>query len=279
MTSFLEKYKRQPKIYIDLPSSGTWYDHTIIHDNKCDELPVYGMNTMDELNLKTPDALFSGEATANIIKSCVPSILDPWKLLSIDVEYLLIAIRTATYGNKLPVNTVCPKCSNSTESDVNLEGLLSSFQDKTAFHVINYNGLQITIRSINYKQSTEISKNSYINQKTLANINNSNLAEEEKDKQKQVIYKQITQLNYQSVLEHIDNISDGTEVENDPNEILAFVTDCDRDFYVLLQDSIIEMNNSWNLPDLTVECAEEGCGFQYKSKLNIDYSSFFAARS
>ena len=26
MSSFLQKYKRQPKLFIDLPSQGKWYD-------------------------------------------------------------------------------------------------------------------------------------------------------------------------------------------------------------------------------------------------------------
>ena len=59
MSSFLEKHKRQPKIFIDLPSNGQFYDESVIQDQQYTQLPVFGMNTMDEIMLKTPDALFS----------------------------------------------------------------------------------------------------------------------------------------------------------------------------------------------------------------------------
>ena len=59
MSSFLEKYKRQPKIYVDFPSKGLYYNGDIVQDQQYTEIPVFGMNTMDEIMLKTPDALFS----------------------------------------------------------------------------------------------------------------------------------------------------------------------------------------------------------------------------
>ena len=55
VSSFLEKYKRQPKIYIDLPSKGIYYDSTVIQDSQYTQIPVFGMNTMDEIMLKTPE--------------------------------------------------------------------------------------------------------------------------------------------------------------------------------------------------------------------------------
>jgi len=64
MSSFLEKYKRQPKIYIDLPSKGVFYSDDVLDNGQFVSLPVFGMSAMDEIIFKTPDALFSGEATA-----------------------------------------------------------------------------------------------------------------------------------------------------------------------------------------------------------------------
>ena len=53
MSSFLQKYKRQPKLFIDLPSQGKWYNDTIIQDGKVESMPVFGMTAMDEILLKT----------------------------------------------------------------------------------------------------------------------------------------------------------------------------------------------------------------------------------
>ena len=67
MSTFLEKHKRQPKIFIDLPSQGKFYNSDVV--SKTEGLAVFGMTAMDEIMLKTPDALFSGEATAQVMKS------------------------------------------------------------------------------------------------------------------------------------------------------------------------------------------------------------------
>ena len=120
MSSFLQKYKRQPKLFIDLPSQGKWYNDTIIQDGKVESMPVFGMTAMDEILLKTPDALFSGEATAQVIQSCIPNILDPWRLVGYDIDFVLIAIRIATYGETLPVVVECPKCTEKSDADVNV---------------------------------------------------------------------------------------------------------------------------------------------------------------
>ena len=65
----LAKFYRQPKVFIALPSGGTHYYKGMI-DGDPTNLPVFGMNAMDELMYKNPDALFSGEATVSVIQSC-----------------------------------------------------------------------------------------------------------------------------------------------------------------------------------------------------------------
>ena len=71
MSSFLEAYQRQPKLFIDLPSKGKFYQHgNTVADGQSVQIPVFGMNAMDEILFKTPDALFTGKATADVIHSC-----------------------------------------------------------------------------------------------------------------------------------------------------------------------------------------------------------------
>ena len=90
------------------------------------ELPVYPMTAIDEITVKTPDALFNGTATAELIKSCVPDIKDPWAINSIDLDAILIAVKSATGGNDLEIETICPNCQEDAKYGVNLVGLLST---------------------------------------------------------------------------------------------------------------------------------------------------------
>ena len=62
MNNPLQKYFRQPKIYINLPSQGMFNTVGSI-ENATGQLPIMSMTGMDELLLKTPDALMNGDAT------------------------------------------------------------------------------------------------------------------------------------------------------------------------------------------------------------------------
>ena len=75
-TSPLQKYKRQPKLFIDLPSKGAWYSPQVAE--KFEELEVYSMSASDEIAVKTPDALITGNAVVNIIQNCIPEIKNAW---------------------------------------------------------------------------------------------------------------------------------------------------------------------------------------------------------
>ena len=94
----LQKYFRQPKLYISLPSKGAFYPIGALEMPENKEVPVYAMTAKDELVFKTPDALLNGQATVEVIKSCIPAIKDPWNIPSIDLDTILVAIRMATYG-------------------------------------------------------------------------------------------------------------------------------------------------------------------------------------
>ena len=62
----LKKFQRQPKIYIDLPSKGKYYESPgIMYENSYTNLAVFSMTANDEILYKTPDALINGQATAS----------------------------------------------------------------------------------------------------------------------------------------------------------------------------------------------------------------------
>ena len=88
----LKQYFRQPKIFIGLPSKGVYNKENTL-DGDISNMPVYGMTGMDEILMKTPDALISGESTVRIIESCCPFIKDAWELSSLDTDLVLTSIR------------------------------------------------------------------------------------------------------------------------------------------------------------------------------------------
>ena len=280
MSNFLSQYKRQPKIYIDLPSKGIFYDETIVQDKQFTEIPVFGMNTMDEILIKTPDALFSGESTAQIIRSCIPIIKNPWDLVGFDIDFVLIAIRIATYGDSMPVQSTCPHCGNATESDLILNHLLAEYTNKSTFYSVDFQELRLDLRPLNYKMQTQFAKKQYMLERQIVQIDKTTQTDDEKNVSKQKLMKQMTELNAEMIITHIFNISNReNEREFDFAVIKDFVINNDASIFNDVQEKIRQMNKDWSLPTFEVSCASESCKKQYTSSINVDYASFFGDTS
>ena len=109
MTNPLIQAYRKPALYIPLPSGGEFYQ-TKPKLSIDGELAVYAMTARDELITKTPDALFNGEATISLIKSCCPDIENPETMPVSDLLVILVGIRQASYGKEIDIDVKCPKC-------------------------------------------------------------------------------------------------------------------------------------------------------------------------
>ena len=277
MSSFLEKYKRQPKIYVDFPSKGLYYNADIVQDQQYTEIPVFGMNTMDEIMLKTPDALFSGEATANIIKSCIPVIKDPWSLVGFDIDHLLVAIRLATYGDSMPITSTCSECKTENSSEVSLNKLLENFTGLSYQEQVKLKDLTFVIKPLTYRQYTEFSKQQYVLQKQLVQIGQS---EEETDqKTRQRVFDDLSKLNLTMILRHIAGITNNEEQETDIKAIEDFIINNDADFFKQVSDAVQKVTSTWKVPPFEIKCGGEDCDRTYKTELSMDYASFFGTNS
>jgi len=99
----LQRFFRQPKLYVSLPSKGIYYEPGALQGD-WSNVPIFAMSGMDEIIMKTPDALFSGEATAKVIESCCPYVTNAKLMPTIDIDALLVAIRIATFGEKMTIS-------------------------------------------------------------------------------------------------------------------------------------------------------------------------------
>jgi len=279
MSSFLDQYRRQPKIYIDLPSNGDFYDSSVVTDEQYTQLPVYGLNTMDELILKTPDALFSGEATVKVIQSCIPSITNPWKLVNIDIDFLLIAIRVATYGEDLGFDAVCPHCKEELSLSINLVAMLDSIRSKSKTVLQStFNNLIIDYKPITYDRITFYSKEMLALQKEILYIEKEKISEKDKDVKRQKIIDLITNLTIDFNLEFIAGVGNSVEQENNIDIIKSFIKDSDIGLYDSISKKVIEINASKSNDDINVICDKDDCKKPFKTKIQLDYSTFFVKR-
>lgn len=277
MSTFLEQHKRQPKLFIDLPSEGVYYDDTVCKQFK--SMAVFGMSAMDEIMLKTPDALFSGEATYQIMRSCIPDILDPWNLIGYDIDYILLSIRIATYGESIDITANCPKCNTANDGTVNLQGLLEQVNNYEIKHSFNMGPLHFDLKPISYKETTDFSAEHYTLQRQIMQSEKLDLPQKEKDEYLNNLMMQSANLNLRIALSHIEKITDGENVEADPDVIYKFVSENDVSFYNKVRETIMELTQRWKLPTFESTCANEECGHEYQTNLDMDYANFFGTRS
>lgn len=88
-----------------LPSQGLFYnDGELSPDVKDGEVHIYPMTTIDELVIRSPDKLFSGDAITEVFNRCIPQILKPTELFTKDVDFLMVCLRRLSYGDSLSVN-------------------------------------------------------------------------------------------------------------------------------------------------------------------------------
>jgi hypothetical protein len=126
------------------------------------------MTGMDEVIMRTPDALFTGESTVKIVESCIPSIEDAWELSTIDTDMVFSAIRIATFGNLMTVSHKCPKCEEEHDHDLDLNFLIEHYRKCEYDAKIVLKDLVITVKPLTYKESTGFNIKNYELQKQLA---------------------------------------------------------------------------------------------------------------
>ena len=278
MSSFLQKHTRQPKLYIDLPSNGRHYPKGVLVDDSPTNLPVFGMTANDEIMIKTPDALFAGQATVEVIKNCIPNITDPWKMPTIDVDHCLIAIRMATHGNSLPLGTTCPHCDTQQDVDVNLNTLIEQSATKVFRDTVTINDLTFTLKPLDYRKQSDLQRRLYEAQRQLSSIP-TNTPEDEKKKLITGLLSHSTKLQVETILSFVDKISDGSDEEANPEQIEEFLVSGDAVYYNQLRKTVEEIRKEWDSKLIPKNCDNEECGKEYKFAVTLDYANFFGPRS
>ena len=83
-----------------LPSGGIFYKNGELSDDvEHGEVHVHPMTAFDEILVKTPDLLFSGEAVEKVFTRCIPQVLKPLDLFAKDIDFLMVCLRKITFGD------------------------------------------------------------------------------------------------------------------------------------------------------------------------------------
>ena len=271
MPSPLTKYQRQPKQSIDLPSKGQWYGPGSLE--RFEDLDVFSMTASDEIATKTPDALISGNATASIIKNCIPSIRNPWEVPMADIYTILSAIRMASYGEKINIANVCTACSETNSYDVSLQNIIGYFATVEFISEFEVEGIKFYVRPLSYKELNEINKLNFKLQRRLSQTIPLIENEDEQAEATQQVYEELSNLRTSTICTSIAKVVIEGEEESNNDNISEFITSADKVFFGKAEEIIMKNNEAFAIPATDITCAS--CGHESKLDIEIDYSNFF----
>lgn len=276
----LQKYFRQPKNYVRLPSRGKYYPAGALDLPVTGELPVYAMTAKDELTFKTPDALMNGQATVDVIQSCVPNIKNAWLMPSIDLDAVLIAIRIATYGESMDVSITVPNTTIKRDYSMDLRRALDDLMLGKFSDSLMIGSMKVNLRPINYKEFTDGAVKTFEEQRIYNVVNDNKIDDETKLNMFHQSFRKLTDITIAMVSNSVVSIEvDGATV-TDSNHIREFIANADKNFYAAVMEHVTKQRESFSIKPIRVTSTPEdikaGAPATFEVPVTFDQSNFFA---
>ena len=273
----LRQYFRQPAIYIELPSQGKFYPQGALNMPQTNKLPVYPMTAIDEITYRTPDALFNGQATVNVIQSCVPDIKNAWSIPSMDVDTVLVSIRIASYGHEMGFSTQCPACQHVSDQALDLRNVLDSMRPVDYAKPITSGDMEIYFRPMSYQNMSDNNKLQYENQKMLQNIPDGAGTDVDKMSALSKALQEVTAMTVKALAQSIAMVKTPTAMVSEPEFIKELLKNCDRKLFNEIRDYIVTNKAQSEMQPIKLTCPE--CKHEYQQTVTLDMSSFFEPAS
>lgn len=268
----LKQYFRRPAIHLRLPSGGKFYDKDVIDLPPTGELPIFPMTAIDEVTIKTPDALFNGSAISDLMKSCVPNIKDPWRVNSIDLDAILIAIRAASTGSNLDVDSNCPECKENSTFGVNLINVLATISAPDYNKELEVNELFVKFRPLSYREMNQANMAQFELQKlfvALQQVEDENV----RLQNTQEALKNVTNLTIDILASTIEYIKTPNTVVNEKEYIHDFLKNCDKLAFNAIRDYQAQLKGTTELKPLALKCIK--CQHEYTQPFTLNSTDFF----
>ena len=286
----LAQYFRTPSIHLELPSNGKNYGVGVLDMPASNEVPVLPMTAIDEITYKTPDALFNGSAVASVIESCVPSIKDAWQMPVTDLTAVLCAIRIASFGHNMEIETKCPKCGETAEYNIDLRQVLESIKPTDYSKQLILGDLAITFKPMIYKDLNENNKLQFEEERLARLLANSEMDADQQIKLLSDSFKKVSNYTLSTLCKNIASVATVDSIVTDEAQILEFLKKCEGATYKKIKKTVIDQKAGEKIAPLKIKCSatvvttpatddtEEKttvCGHEYEQHFTVDMTSFF----
>lgn len=268
----LRQYFRRPSVYLKLPSAGKHYGEEVIDMPANGELPVFPMTAIDEITARTPDALFNGTTVVELIKSCIPCIKDPWAISSDDLDAILVAIRAASGGDTLDIESSCPSCMETSNYGINLMGLLSTITPGDYSEILEVGNIKVKLKPLTYREMNAGALKQFEMQRYFMEIE----AEEDVDKKNKLgvaALEKVTLSTMDLVCQTIEYIEVPNEKVTSQEFINEFIKNCDRNTFIAIRDYNAELKKNTEIKPVKTKCS--ACEFEYEQPITLNPTDFF----
>lgn len=273
----LQHYFRQPKLYTRLPSGTSYYSPDIVEFTDNGEIGIMAMTAKDESALKNPDGLLNGEAIANVIKSCVPSVLNPKKLLSNDIDAIFIAIRHASYGDAAEINVLCPACFEKNTFELTIDQTLGNMQLlEESYTVTLPSNLEIKVRPFTYAQTMNSIQSQFEQHKITQSLTNNSVDDDARIKIISASFTKMEELNVSLITSAVESIKiDDENITTNSAHIRDFLCNIERADYETIEKMVSSINKIGVPSKFDAECTK--CKHTWEADIDFNPINFSIA--
>lgn len=260
MGSLLDKVRRIPAEKFRLPTNGFQYPDDMFVNVDVGEIEVFPISSYDEILLKTPELLLSGQGIFEVIERKVPCIKYPSLLASKDVDFILTCLRKVTYGDQVTLEYT-HNCENAKKHSytialseyINRTKHLDPIQCERLFSFSMPNDQQVVLNNIKFSDVIKLTQTSM----QMENDENLN-------------FKDIETSAVETLCAMIKTV-DGVE---DKNEISEWLREIPAPYVTLIQEHIQQTATNWGIEFVTtVKCKD--CGENIDLSPSINPVGFF----
>lgn len=280
----LSKHFRQPKVYIGFPSNGAFYKEGSFVKSENNQYPVLAMTAKDEIRFKTPDALLNGQATVDVIQSCIPNIKNAWEVPIIDLDAILIAIRIATYGEKMDVTIKVPGTEEERLYTVDLRLLLDQLTENEYNNIVESGDFHIEVSPLTYKHFTDTAIKTFEEQRLVRMLNDDKLSDTDRLDLFNQSFNRLTDMNISIVSNSVVSVRfQNEDPVTDKGHIQEFFENADNTVFQDVLKHVEAERRKFTLKPLEVATTAEdqaaGAPATLQVPISFDQSNFFVKGS
>jgi len=248
-------YSRRSQPILNLSSEGNFWPAGSIE--KSNNIEVFPLTGQDELLLLSASSSLVGSILAEIISNCVPSIYDVWSMPRIDLDCIMIAIRCASYNNRMNIQFQCQKdkCNHTQSQSIDL--LEVSQQIRLPKYDLPYSvgNIKLWLKPLTFHETFQESADQSTKFSVIQKLSEEGLSDDEKKKLAVESLSDITKINVRSMARSIKCISIGEDISVENAEYInEWLSQCDRETFSEIKKAIDECNSEYQLPQKHFNC-------------------------